>query len=166
MCSVYGISFSFLAHIPLRISRGEKKNLLEYINFFFSSKDYSYCHLPNLPQLCPLNPSALLTPGTLPAFPDAGARPCNPQEACISSRRHLELKDELAGTCSPCPSAQAAPAELPYPHAWRTAVCGPNRGPQGPSARPSWRLRPSWSGGHSLPVTVAVPLSVHLERDN
>lgn len=131
------------------------------------TKDHSYCHPPNPPQLWPLNPSALLTPGTQPSLPDAGARPHNPQETCISIKRRLELKDELAGTGLILSSGPGAPCKSPISASpthsdlqfepWLS---------NGPSTTLSSRLQAS--SDENLPLTVGVPFSVHLEpyQDN
>lgn len=163
MCCVYSIGFSFLAQIPLWISRGEKNpNKPAWIykkNFIVFTKDHSYFHL----QYLPLNPRAHLMPGPQLSFPDAGARPHKPQETFISIKRHLDLRDVWCGRDLTLCSIPGAPCRSPMSTSPTPSDVQLEQWlSPGPRARLSSRLQAS--SGHHLPVTVAVPLSVCLEQ--
>ena len=163
MHSVYRtIFFCFWLICHSGLAAEIKKTCLNIQKEFFFTKDHGYCHLPYLPQLWPLHSSPPLTPGTQPLLPDAGARAHNPQETRISFRRHLELKDELAGTGLTLSSSPGTPCQCP---AFASPTHSDLQLEPWLSHWPSGRLRSSLqaSSGEKLALPVVVPLPVHLE---
>lgn len=158
MCIASVSPFWLKFHSGLAEEKKTQTNLLEYTKriLLFLLK-----LLPSsIPTSKPQGPSYARP--QLP-FPDAGARPCKPQETFISIKRHLGLKDVLCGRdvilCSiPGSPCRGPTARSPPP----CELQSEQRRSRGPRARLRWRLRAS--SGHDLPVTVAVPLSVCLEQ--